>query len=787
MLRIKIFLSILLTSIICFSQSEIKRYRIKAQIIDAQTQEPLKNFPVKIKEFDRIVHANENGEFLFNMPVNTYTLIFDDYPYVKKEIVLELKADTTLEILLQTPPAVHRLREVDVIATKKFSKTPTNTTQLTSSEIALIPAMAGEKDILKALTLTSGISSSGEGAADIQVRGGLHGHNLLLLDKVPLYSTQHMLGMVSVYNPTIIKSVELYKSGFPSEFGGRIASVLDVRSKDPDLNRYSGEVDISLLSTKTALNIPVVKNSIGVSVAGRISNYSLINLVSIFTQGSKIKLHFADLNTSLLYKPTERDEIKLSYFYNSDGMSITEKQEIITEQLDQNNRQQNLIMKWIRKLKENKINTLQIYGDEFKFNYGSNTKKGNPAEDSFYKIHSSISSYGIENQLNNKVSEKFGLQSGISIKLYKFSPFNISATDTTYVRAETKANTIETSINTQAKYSISAAHKLVTGLRLSSFGNSSQTYFSAEPRISYHGLLTDNLSMSASVSKMTQNIHRVANPGMGFPMELFQPTDSFLKPEKSWIYSLGAAKDLKINQNNITLKAELWYKRMWNLVEFQDGFDAVSMLLYAPDNNSHYLTQGIGKAYGIDISGIYNSKKIKLNIDYTLMQAKNKFEKLNNGEWFVATTDIRHIVNVTSELKIRRNWTATASWQFRSGKPITLPTAIYPLNEIDFSSGLVTFTKDVDYHRANFQLIEGERNNARTRPFHKLDIALNHSYFIKKKYSANLSFGVYNVYNRANPAYYFIGYEKKGNDYYPVLKSISMFPILPSFSWSMKF
>ena len=229
---------------------------------------------------------------------------------------------------------------------------------------------------------------------------------------------------------------------------------------------------------------------------------------------------------------------------------------------------------------------------------------------------------------------------------------------------------------------------------------------------------------------------------------------------------------------------------MWSLVEYKDGFDAISMLMSensAKDNNAMYLTQGNGKAYGVDISGIYSFRNLKFLADYTLMQARNRFDELNNGQWFAASTDIRHSLSLTSEVKLKKNWIFTATWQLRSGRPITLPTAIYPIGEIDLNSGIVSFLREENNYRQYFQTIETERNNARMRTFHKLDIAFNHTYLFKKKYTANLSFGLYNVYNRANPAYNFISSKKTDGKYYPVLKSISMFPILPSFSWSVKF
>lgn len=790
--RITLITIMLFSLSVCFSQTDVKRYRVKGRIIDAQTKGTLENFPIKIKESNRKLHANERGEFLFNMPQNTYTLVFDDYPYSEKELILQLISDTVLEIAMITPPAVHRLREVQVVANRKLSEKPTGITKISSADIATLPAMVGERDLLKVISLNAGVSSSGEGAADIQVRGGVHGQNLFLLDKVPLYSTQHMFGMVSVYNPTIIKSAELYKAGFPAEYGGRIASVLDVRTKDPDLNRFGGEVDISILSTKLALNMPIIKEKLAITLAGRISNYSLINLVSLTSliKGTKLASHFADLNSSVIYKPSDKDEIKLSLFHNSDGLNINQKEQTMGSDVWLNNQQQNLILNWKRKLSDKSFNTVQVFVDKYKFDFGSETISASLNSSEFFKINSSISSSGAENRFDTKVSDKLSINAGINLKTYAFSAFNIDFTDTSFVSSQPSLRKLEGNVFTQAKYLLASGQTVDVGLRLSSFGDSNQSFFSLEPRFSYHALISKDFSVSASASRMTQNIHRIANPGMGISMELFQPSDSYLQPEKSWVFSLGTAKDFSSGNHLFSVEADLWYKKMWNLVDFKDGFDTFSMLMstsYAPDDNSQYLTQGKGKAYGIDISGNYTFRKLKLSADYTLMKARNQFNDLNQGRWFAASTDIRHSLNLISEFKLKRNWVFTAIWQLRSGRPMTLPTAIYPINEIDFSTGAVSFSKEVNSHEQHFQMIETERNNARMRPFHKLDIAFNRTYLTKKKYTANLSIGLYNVYNRANPAYYFIDNKKTDGIYYPVLKSISMFPVLPSFTWGMKF
>ena len=197
-----------------------------------------------------------------------------------------------------------------------------------------------------------------------------------------------------------------------------------------------------------------------------------------------------------------------------------------------------------------------------------------------------------------------------------------------------------------------------------------------------------------------------------------------------------------------------------------------------------YLTQGNGKAYGIDFSAKYNTNGLKLTADYTLMKAVCQFDELNGGLPFAAPTDIRNSLSLTSEFKLSDSWSFSATWQFNSGKPITVPTYIF----VNPTANYLPFQVH-DYDGRDFQLVETERNNYRTKATHRLDVSFNHNYKTRKKHlDANISLGIYNLYNQANPFIYFIeGVENPDKTYTPVLKSMSLFPIMPSFTWSVKF
>ena len=778
---------------LCFAamqaQAYAKRFRVQGTIIDARTKKGIKRIPFTIMPFNKVIDANNQGAFLFNLPEGEYRFIVDYSPFDKKEIKINVAKDTAFVVELHSPFESQYIQEVEVLSSKSATKQPASVQQIGSHLLKILPALIGERDILKAFALTAGVTSSGEGAADMQVRGGSHGQNLYLLDGVPLYSTAHFFGMVSVYNPLIVKNAKLYKSDFPAEYGGKVSSVVDVLTEDANLSKFSGALDISLLSSKALFNIPLVKNKLALAISGRISNYSIINVASLFkvsADDAKYNLYFGDINANLFWKISEKDKLKLTWFNNSDGFGVTTKDDsfITTSWMD--NKQKNIGLNWYRTISNRKENQLLAYADSYGFDFGlSNT--GIDKFKSVNQLLTGINSVGLVDKITLNLSDKLKLTSGGSLKIIGFSPAQVNLADTTTTRIQISnlVQVLEGVAFTESKYQFAPNQQLTTGLRFSTFGNSDIVYPNLEPRIGYHGIFTRDISLSASIGRLTQPIHRLANSGLGIPLEVFMPSSKELLPESSWNFSLGLAKDFSFKENRSSIKIDAWYKSFQHIAEFRDGYDALSVMfnnLDMANQTRDKITQGKGRAYGIDVSSTFTQKYWSLSLDYTLMQATNQFADLNFGKPFDASTDIRHSLYLMLERKFSSDLTMAVTWQYRSGKPITVPTTLFLYPSRNFETG------ELSNSYIQYQAIETERNNYRTKAFHKLDITLTKRYKLFKRYEGSYSFGLYNAYNRANPYIYYL--TKKWNPdrtYKPILKSMSMFPILPSFSWSMKF
>ena len=795
---IKIKLVFLICWIVCFqclsAQPTEKRYHVQGKIIDARTKKGIKKIPFTVLPFKRIINANGEGAFLFNMPKGNYSFVVDYYPFVKQEVKLNLQSDTTLVIELHTEPGQLYLGEVEVISSKPATENPSSMERVDSHTLNSLPALIGERDIIKAFALTSGVTSSSEGAADMQVRGGVHGQNLYLLDEIPMFSTEHFFGLVSVYNPTIIKSAKLYKSDFPAEFGGKISSVVDVLTEDADLKKFKGEAEISVLTSKLGYNIPLIKDKLALTIAGRISNYSLANLVSPLLpedSGARFSLHFGDINANLLWKLSEKDKLKLTFFSNTDGIDATSLDVDILTRAWMKNRQQNLGLNWYRTFSDKAENHLMAYTDVYGFDFGISTNYQKSNQKYVYQLLTGINSSGLVDKFTYTFSDKLNVKTGVSIKLFGFSPFQFYQNDTSIntVKADVAIQQTEIVAFAQAGYQLAKKQNLTAGLRLSTIGNADKMYTNLEPRIGYHGIFARDYSVSASIGRMTQPIHRAANPGLGMPFEIFLPSSSTIQPESSWNFSIGGAKDFAWNTHKFSIKADAWYKTLENVIDFKEGYDVLYSIGYSAQTPGitpgTFVTQGNGKAYGIDFSANYNIKDFSFSVDYTWMHATYQFDKLNNGLSFAAPTDIPHSLSLTSELKISESWTLVANWQYRSGRPITIPTYIF----VNPSAPPHIPGFEYYYSESDYQFVETERNNFRTKAFQKLDISFNHKYKTRKKHNdAFFSMGLYNVYNQSNPYFYFIQVvQNKNGIYTPVLKSMSVFPVIPSFCWSLKF
>ena len=790
---------IFLLSLLLFTQVQAQtkqeRNRITGKVTDSITGEEIKRVSFKVLPYNRDVKTDQNGKFILNIPKgSSITLVFDYFPFDQKEVYIETQNDTVISISLTSTTGSKYLEEVEVIASKPVNDKLASVERLDKQLFLTLPALMGERDVVKTLALTSGVSSSGEGSADMQVRGGTHGQNLYLMNDVPLYFTQHALGLTSAYNPAIIGSGDFYKAAFPAKYGGKVSSILAINTIAPSLTKWSGEFEMGLISSKGMINIPLKKDKIGLFLSGRVSNFTpLLGAFNILASkdNTKIGIYFSDWNAGLKYRISESDELNVDFFRVSDSWDMSQKDFDDLTSVKKQNSQINLSLNWKRKLSENSENKFTFYADHFFHGQTNGVETAiidQTKRYTSYGFNSAISTVKVSDIFSLQLNEKVHLSLGGSYQDNIIHPLQFNSAE----ELNQKSNSIslihlhEGSLFSEAIISLTEKQRLNLGLRATAVG-SKEVFSSLEPRASYLLQLPQNYSLSASISRMTQPIHRVANSGLGIPTEIFVPSFQLMPPEKSWVASFGVGKEMFNTNNRITMKADAWYKELAEIIEFKDGMDALTMLTKGHNvysKNQQVLTTGNGKAFGLDFSVFFHQKKMTVIADYTLMKAVNQFDELNEGKTFAAPTDIRNSLSLTWSYKFKHNILFSANWLFNSGRPITVPTRILPNANFNLSENNIDF----EHFNTPFIFQYTERNNYRTKAFHKLDVSITKNFLIKKKHQSSFSLGLYNAYNQSNPFLYSLAVKSDGKgNYRPVLNSVSVFPVLPSFNWRVKF
>ena len=314
----------LLPTIGSFAQ---QKFSISGSIKDATSGEELIGAAVLVKEMPGTgVVANAYGFYTIELPLGEYTLRFQYTGYEQKE--QKVKLDKSMKLNVEMKPKNSELKEVEISAEKpdeSLSRVNMGVEKLSSKEIKMIPVLFGEADLLKTLQLLPGVKSAGEGNTGFFVRGGSADQNLILLDEAPVYNASHLLGFFSVFNSDAVKEATLYKGTMPTEFGGRIASVLDVKMNEGNQKKLNVLGGVGLIASRLTVEAPIVKDKSSFIVSGRRTYADMFLKLSADTNLRKSTLYFYDLNAKLNYKISDRDRIFISGYFGRDNFGFSDQ------------------------------------------------------------------------------------------------------------------------------------------------------------------------------------------------------------------------------------------------------------------------------------------------------------------------------------------------------------------------------------------------------------------------------------------------------------------------------
>jgi hypothetical protein len=768
---------------------------ISGYIGDASSDEKLIYANIFLADNSAGVVSNEYGFYTLTLPVESeVTLIYSYLGYKKQYNSFILSKDTTLNVNMDFSIELEEVIINDTLDSKDPGLQESNMVPL--DKVSSMVGLGGVDDIIRTVNLLPGVTSGADGFGGSHVRGGNVDHNLILLDGVPVYNATHSLGLFSVFNSSAIKSARFVNGSFPAQYGRRLASVLDIRTREGNTQEMHGEFSLGLLSAKATLEGPIAKGKSGFLLSARrtfldpwIKQFTGFQNDINDSEGSS-NYYFYDINAKTHFKLGEKNKIFFSYYQGSDkfeNKNTAKESQLDTTYNDFNENNWN----WGNRIAAIRLNSqlsqksflnVTLVHSNFEFISYDQQRFQSSVNDTLINLtynanlfESGIKDYGVKLNLDFVPNPSNYFRIGLDYVRHSFTPglIFVNQNDTIVSDGEelmqshleallNNTNTNATEFNAYIEDDIrfSPGFRANIGVRASYMKEDDKTFLSVQPRVSLMASLGENARFKTSFTSMTQNLHLVSNSGLGLPTDLWLPATSIVGPESAWQVMAGLEFDLG---KKWSLTTEVYTKKMNNILSFNEG----QIFSVTDDNNwENRVPVGEGTAKGFEIMLNKNIGKLTGWVNYTLSSANRKFPELNNGEEFRYRYDRRHYLKLAILYKIAKSIEFTMNWEFGSGNPITIPISVFD--------------------EGGIQLYYPERNNQTLPSYHKLDFGFN----FYSKYSwggmQKLSLGLYNAYNRKNPFYVDLQRDRDNLESYKFIQ-YSILPMLPAVSYTLSF
>ena len=774
------------------TSAQLAKFTMSGTIYESGSMETIPNAVIVCTDLNTGASSNAFGFYSITLPAASYKMLCSYVGYDEQAFSVDLTGSIIHDFYLTRSS---QLETVVVSAEKKekiSEESRMSTIDIPIDQIKNIPALLGEKDVLKVVQLMPGVQKGSEGSTGFYVRGGGPDQNLIILDDAPVYNVNHLFGFFSLFNGDALKSVELTKGGFPARYGGRLSSVLEMRMKDGNKEELTGEVGVGLISTRFTLEGPVKKGKSSFLISGRRTYIDILlqPLIRAAAEGEGTGgYYFYDFNAKYHHVIDDKNKLYVSSYFGKDRFYVRE--------LAGDGDVSKGAFKWgnaTGTLRWNRIHNDKTFSNTSliftNYQFGIDFSDEVEDEDYFVKLRyrSGIRDYILKYDLDFIPNPKHYIRLGASSTLHRFKPSAIvikSSEDYNEENSAEKIYSAESGIYIEDDWSITNKFKVNAGVRLSHYHVLDTGYFRPEPRISMRYMIGKDLSAKASYASMNQYLLLLSNTGAGLPTDLWVPVTKNLRPQHSKQVAGGLAKDLP--KLNLMISLEGYYKWMENTVAYRDGASFLQLGEAGsaePLNWEANVTAGKSWSYGAELFIQRKFGRLTGWIGYTLSYTKMQFDELNFGKEFFARYDRRHDASLVLIYKINDNITLSGTWVYGTGQAISLPLASF--NTYGHTPG---FGSSSEAQFGDFVNAEdfGEKNGFRMKPYHRMDIGIQ---FRKQKKTCERTFelGLYNAYSRLNPYYYFIDtyYDENTDEIRTDLKQISLFPIIPSVSWTYK-
>lgn len=682
--------------------------------------------------------------------------------YKPSIVTISARKDTTL--LISLIPTSAALEEVVVEASRK---TAVGSYRLSGRHINLLPTLGGEPDVLKCIQLYPGVVSGNDGVNNLSVRGSNHWQNLILLDEAIVYNPNHALSFFSVFNNDAVKEVAFYKGYQPVNYGGRNASVIDVRMKEGNNKHYQMKGGVGLIASRLSVEGPLIKDKLSFILSGRYGNpgelLSLLDKAGLFNYKQisfgNSTINYYDVNAKISLTANDRNRLYLSLYTSKDHFDASAV--VMDYAMKWNNTTGTF--RWNSIVNENvNLNTVLCFS-----NYGYEYRHYSDGKD--YLWNSDVKLFNLKEDLAWYLSPKLSVKGGVQGSFFYTLPGKVDR-----IHENSNINpfslgrrkSLELSPYAGLDYAFTEHTSLEGGIRLPMFFTLDKEvepkacYLIPEPRVQLTHKFRNDASVLFAANVASQNMHLMSNSSVGLPSDIWLPANNLLRPMTAYQLS-GAYKQLFFKQR-LAFEVGVYYKNTRHIADFKDNAN-----LFMNAGIEKELLIGWADAYGAEVYLEFNTPATQANISYTYAYARNHISGINGGNSYRPVYDRPHSLKLFVNQQLNPKWSVSATFALRSGMNLTLPVNSY------IYQGVVFY----EY---------SERNGYRAPLYHQMDMMLNYMPVCKNRWKSEWSFGIMNLYNRKNVFSMYAGHDESGLDKGNFCK-MYLYGILPSITYNFKF
>lgn len=747
--------------------------------------------------------TNEHGHYSLTLPEGRHSVRFSSFGCGEKVEEIYLRGNMTQDVTLAP---TNELEEVVVTAdlNSPLSTTQTGKISLTAKDLNREYALMSSPDVVKIIQNLSGVAAGTELISGLYVHGGGNDENLFMLDGTPLYQVNHLGGLFSAFNTDVIKNIDFYKSGFPARYGGRLSSVVDVRTKDGNMSEYHGSFSIGLIDGRIQLEGPIVKNRTSFNFGIRRTWLDLLTIPGFALYNSShndehitMRYAFHDINAKITHIFSERSRADINFYSGNDAFRTNDKVKDISGEYYSDITKINLrwgnttaALNWkyqfspklysvftaiytYNRSHQDYLERYNVYNDADKTLAGvTNTSN---------RSRATINDFGARMEFDYRPGQTHHIRTGANYLMHFFKPQSYASNNFAGdgVNMDTVARQIyhslkghELSVYAEDNIALGEQWRLNLGAHFTLFNIPNKTYASLQPRAAIRYQASDRVTLKASYTRMSQYMHQLSNSYLNLPTDYWVPSTAKVAPSWSDQYAAGVYLMLP---RGIRLSVEGYYKTLGRLIEYDGG----TSLTPPYDDWEKHVRRGRGRAYGVELEAAYGNERLSLTAAYTLSWNERRFPSFHKG-WYPEKFDNRHKLNLNLTYKIRPGIDAYAAWTFHSGNHMTVPQQLAIAPEIP-TKGM----NDNPYTVFNgYHWIYEKPNNISLPAYHRLDLGINFRKTTRKGNERIWNISIYNAYCRMNP---FLAKVEMMPDGTFRAKSTAVFPIIPSFSYTYKF